>query len=116
MYHEMYRKVFTLAAARILCRLNRDFVQSGSVGTVSLGRAALTVAMVVYAIVLTVAKVHSLDIARYRTTYSPLYLLMLSLMATFLLAISSLVAGSLLRRSGWSSDEHSFQRYKSIRL
>ena len=73
--------------------------------------------MVTYGTVLTVAVVHTLDIERYRMSYSPFYLLTLAMMTTFLLVVASrLFTRSSLGRPKQNSGEHAFNSSKSARV
>ena len=73
------------------------------------GFTALAVAAAVYGNVLTVAVVQTLDLRRYRVTYSPFYLLMLAMMASFLIVVASdLLSRGFARRPDRNSDEHEF--------
>lgn len=81
------------------------------------GLAVLVVATLTYGTVLTVAVVHTLDIERYRISYSPFYLLTLAMMTTFLLVVASrLVTRSSLGRPKQNSGEHAFYSSKSARV
>ena len=81
------------------------------------GFTALAVAAAVYGNVLTVAVVQTLDLRRYRVTYSPFYLLMLAIMATFLIVVASgLLSRGFARRPDRNSDEHEFPSSKSARV
>ena len=81
------------------------------------GFTALAVAAAVYGNVLTVAVVQTLDLRRYRVTYSPFYLLMLAIMATFLIVVASgLHSRSFVRRPDRNPDEQESPSSKSARV
>jgi len=80
------------------------------------GFTALAAAAAVYGNVLTFAVVETLALRRYRVTYSPFYLLMLAMMATFLTVVASgLLSRDFVRRPDRNPDEHESPSSKSAR-
>jgi hypothetical protein len=100
-----------------LCALVATFIDKTLSRLRLAGFAALAAAAAVYGNVLTVAVVHTLDIGRYRVTYSPYYLLMLAMMATFLIVVASgLLLRGFVRRPDRNPDEYASPPSKSARV